>query len=189
MPIHSQLPPLKAFFGRAKLTEIPMAIKKEGASSFLPDRSPTATLLSLAQGTVSVDSTFQAGGGSSLFIFLIFFCVFFFGGGLPFLTSPRFCSLLSVWWHRHPATQPRLYLYSNSQAISVLQNGPAASSCYPSGVLREGPGLQQWWKSKGLLNSLEQAVYFESHCCFYSWKANRNTSLSYWDGKSLLTLP
>ena len=84
MPIHSQLPPLKAFFGRAKLTEIPMTIKKEGASSFLPDRSPTATLLSLAQGTVSVDSTFQAGGGSSLFIFLIFFCVFFLGGVFPF---------------------------------------------------------------------------------------------------------
>ena len=83
MPVHSQLPPLKAFFGCAKLTEIPMAIKKERASSFLPDRSPTATLLSLAQGTASLDSTFQAGGGSSLFIFFIFFCIFL-GGVFPF---------------------------------------------------------------------------------------------------------
>ena len=67
MPIHSVLPPLKAFSGCAKLTEIPMAIKKERASSFLPDRSPTAILLPLAQGTASVDSTFQGGGGASLF--------------------------------------------------------------------------------------------------------------------------
>ena len=29
MPIHPVLPPLKAFFGCAKLTEIPMAVKKE----------------------------------------------------------------------------------------------------------------------------------------------------------------
>lgn len=175
MPIHSQLPPLKAFFGCAKLTEIPMAIKKERASSFLPDRSPTPTLLSLAQGTASMDFP------GRWRVFLFYFCIFwyFFGGGLPFLTSPRFCSLFSVWWHRYPVTQPRLYLYSNSRGISVLQNGPAASSCYPSGVLREGPGLQRWWTSKGLLNSLEQSVYFKSHCCFYSWKANLNTSLSY----------